>query len=171
MKQIKLPNIRISFKNELNIIEAIVRSSQNRENTTEIKDLPTILNLKDLKSEIKFLESLGLLYMKGNLIIPSKKAEEFYFDENKSFILKECLYNKWFSKRTINILKSNQKISSEKLLKKLANFKNISFCENRKKLQRLLAWLEYSKIILIKENQIIKFKEEYPPQQTLLIYC
>lgn len=175
MKHKELPNIRINFNNELRILKALIyRYNQNGHYPITPEQIPTRINLKDIKTELRFFDSVNLVNIVDKeqyLLYPNQKLLNINLEQNKRFLLKKCIYNSWFSILVKDIIKFSKNVKKNLIVKKLAVKSENDLCRNKRKLERLIDWLKHSKLIIEDKGYILNFSNEGINQKSILKFC
>jgi len=169
-RKYSLPEARLKFERELEILKALVEFSKKGEKPIKYSNFIGLGSTTYVSSELAFFADAGLaIKEKGSKYLPTDEVIEFvnilnWDEEEAKKKLANILSNSWFGDVTIKILKIRNKIGLNDLMKELGKTAEADPNKDVKALKRLVEWLEYAGIIEIDENENVRLKKVISPQ-------
>jgi len=165
-RKYSLPETRLSFEKELDVLKALVEFSQKGEKPILWQDIQGIGTQTYMSSELSFFADAGLaIKEKGSKYLPTSEVIEIvnnleWSDEKTAKnILKKVLSRSWFGELVIKILSVVKEKSLDEIIKELGKTAEANPEKDEKAIKRLVKWLKYAEIIDIDENNIVHIKD------------
>lgn len=154
------PNERISLDKELEIIKGLVVFSEEGRRPVNYKEIKTGTYHAEISRELTFLDSVGLAqtekrgeYLPTEICIEFKNRFEWDQEDAKNY-LNQLILETWFGKLTKNFLMVKETVEKEDLFKELGKKAKADREKDKKKIYRLIEWMQWVNLIEEKDNKI-----------------
>ena len=164
-RKFSLPEARLKFERELEILKALVEFSKKGEQPVGYKEIHGLGSNVYISSELAFFADAGMAKKeKGSKYLPTDDVIEFvnsfkWDEEDAKRKLRDILSKSWFGDITIKILNVVGGKDLDDLIKEIGKTAEADPDKDIKAIKRLVEWLEYAGIIEIGENNIVHLKD------------
>lgn len=167
-----LPEKRIKFENEIDILKGVVEFSDKGDQPVSYKDIKIGLSPSAISSELTFLESINIINKeKWGKYLPNQEAIEFVNNLNlgnekeAKKILRNILINTWFGKLAFKLLNIKKECDINTFISELGKESAADPKKDKKAVKKLVEWLKYAEIIEIGEDNQVKLKVSKPTKE------